>query len=296
MSTKVNKQTVLLYGRTRSGKSTQIGELAEYVNKTEGKITRLYTADRGGSESIRPYVDLGIIELIEQGNTDPWIFLNKAVRGYIRDSSGKWVPGINDNIGVWAFESLTAFADALMTSLAEKAAGGTNIGGQANISFTVTGDNESVKIGGSNMAHYNVVQTRITEECWYSQRLPGSYIVWTASASKDDDPTASGKVLGPAVVGKALTSEVPRWFNLTFRIDALPAQQGKAERHILYLGNHVDVGAGNAVGLGNTRTPLDAKPLTTNTIEPASIVKALELINGGYQEALDVIKKRLGRI
>lgn len=287
-----NKRTVLLYGRTRSGKSTQIGELAEHVYKTEGKITRIYTADRGGVDPVRPLVDLGIIEVVEQGESDAWIFLNKAVRGYVRGADGKWVKGDNSKVGMFAFESMTAFADALMASMAKKAGEGTNIGGGANVSFTVAGDGESLKISGSNMAMYGICQARITDEVWESQKLDASYVLWTASASKDEDQTAGGKVIGPAVVGKALTSEVPRWFNLSFRIDALPAQQGKPERHILYLGNSVDLAAGNATGLGNTRTPLDSTPLPTS-IEPASLVKALSLIDGSYEEATKKIKARL---
>ena len=287
------KRTILLYGRTRSGKSTQIGELAEYVKKTEGKTTRLYTADRGGIDPIRPYVDLGVIEVVAQGETDPWIFLNKAVRGQVRDAKGKWVPGVNGNIGLFAFESMTAFADALMASMAKKAGENVNIGGGANISFTVAGDGETLKISGSNMSHYGICQSRITEEVWESQKLDASYILWTASVSKDDDQSASGKVLGPAVAGKALTHEVPRWFQLSFRIDCLPAQQGKPERHVLYLGNHLDVAAGNAIGLGNTRTPLDAPDLPAS-IEPASLVKAITLIDQASEKALEVVKKRMG--
>ena len=289
------KRTVLLYGRTRSGKSTCIGELAEYIKSTTGKNTRVYTADKGSSDSIMPYVELGVVELVEQLNTDPWIFLNNAAKGNMRDEKGKWVPGNNANIGMFAFESLTAFAEALMTSLAEKAAQGTNIGGSANISFNVSGDGESLKVGGSNMAHYNVVQTRITEEVWASQRLAADYVLWTASLSKDDDSTSGSKVLGPQVVGKALTAEVPRWFGLTFRIDCIPSQASKPERHVLYLGNSVDTNAGNAVGLGNTRVPKDSKPLPTS-IEPASLVQAIKLIDSAHNEALEVIKKRLSTI
>ncbi len=287
----MSKRTILLYGRTRAGKSTQIGELAEHVFKTTGKRTRLATADRGGIDPIRPYVDLGVIDVVEQGDTDPWIFLNKVVRGYTR-KDGKWVLGDNSGVGMFAFESMTAFADALMADMAKKAAENVNIGGGANISFAASGDGETLKISGSNMAHFGVCQSRIKEEVWTSQRLAADYILWTASASKDEDPEASGKVIGPAVVGKAMTAEVPRWFNLTFRIDAIPAQSGKPERHVLYLGNSVDVTAGNAVSLGNTRTPLDTPDLPS-TIEPASLVKAITLIDGGYQGAVDKIKKRL---
>lgn len=287
------KRTILLYGRTNAGKTAQLAELAGHIFKMTGKITRLYTSDRGGLDTIRPYIDAGIIEVVEIGDTDPWIFLNMSSKGMVRTTDGKWVKGNNTNIGMFAFESLTSIADALMADMVKKAANNVNIGGGANISFQVAGDGESMKISGSNMAHYGVAQSRIKEDVWLSQRLDADYILWTAGASKDDDPEASGKVVGPAVVGKAMTAEVPRWFNLTFRIDCLPASGGKAERHLLYLGNHQDLNAGNATGLGNIRLPLDAPPITTTTIEPASLVKALELIDKGSDQALTSLKKRL---
>lgn len=287
------KRTILMYARSRSGKTTLLGELAEYVYKTTGKKTRIYTADKGGIDPILPYINLGIIEVIEQGDTPIFIFLNKAVRGQVRDKDGKWIPGDLSNIGLVAFESMTAFADGMMSYCIQKASEGVSIGGGGNVTFNVAGDGESMKVGGSNMAMYGIVQSRITDEVWESQKLPTDFIVWTASASKDEDQNAGGKVIGPSVIGKALTSEVPRWFNLCFRLDAIPAQQGKPERHILYLGNSVDLQAGNATGLGNTRTALDSTPLPAS-IEPASLVKAIEMIDKTYGQAEDTIKKRLG--
>lgn len=289
------KQTILLYGRTRAGKTTQIGELAEEVYKT-GKKTRIYTIDRGGVDSIMPYVELGVIEVVSQDDTSPWVFLNKAARGYIRDANGKWIldKKANEEIGLFAFESMTAFADALMTDLASKSAENQNVGGGANINFTVNSDGETLKISGNNMSHYNVVQMRITEEVWQSQKLDADYILWTASVSKDDDSTSTQKVLGPEVVGKKLTAEVPRWFSLSFRIDCTPASTmpPKPETHILYLGNSVDSSAGNAVSLGNTRTPKDGSDLPSS-IQPASLIKALEMIAASKASALKTIKTRL---
>lgn len=287
------RRSILLYGRTGSGKSSQIGELTEHVKRTYNKHTRLYTSDRGGTDPIRPHADLGLVEIVERGTTDPFVFWNKAVRGYVRDAQGKWVPGKNDNIGLFAFEGLTPFGDDIMAAMIKKAAEGVSIGGGANISFAATGDGESVKISGSNMAMYGVAQARITEEVWESFRLPGEYILWTASVSKEEDPNATGKVLGPAVVGKALTTEVPRWFNLSFRIDVLPATQAKPKRHTLYLGNSTDVNAGNVASLGNTRVPLGG-PEVPNQIEPASIVKAILLIDEATAKATEAIKQRLG--
>jgi hypothetical protein len=288
------KRTILMYGRSNAGKTAQIGELAEHVKKTLGLNTRLYTADKGGLDTIRPYVDLGIIEPVELGTTDPWIFLNKAVRGCVRGKDGKWVAGDNSKIGCFAFESLRSFAENLMEDMKKKAAQNVNIGGGSNISFTINSEGETLKVSGSNMAHFGVAQGRMMEEVWESQKLNAPYICWTSSVSKDEDTNAAGKILGPDVIGKALTAEVPRWFSYTFRLDVIPAQMGQKERHLLYLGNHVDVGAGGANGLGNIRMPLDSKPLEKNVIEPASIVKALELIEGGRTNAVDAIKKRLG--
>ena len=284
------KRTILMYGRSRSGKSTLIGELAESLYKETGKPTLVYSIDKGGVGPLYPYIELGIVEVISQDDSEPWIFLNNACKGKVR-KEGKWVTGTPESYAMIAFESMTGFADALMADLAVKSANGVNIGGSGNINFVVQGDGETLKVGGSNMGHYNVVQTRILDELWKSQKLNVPYIVWTASASRDDDQTAGGKVIGPAVVGKALTAEIPRHFDLTFRLDCLPAAAGKPEQHILYLGNSVDVAAGNAVGLGNTRVPLGAELPTS--INPASLVKALKAIEQAETKVMEDIKKRL---
>lgn len=285
-------RTILLYARSGAGKTTQLGELAEKVYLS-GKQSLVYSIDKGGIGPLVPYIKMGVITLVEQGETDPMIFLNKAATGQVRDAQGKWIKADFTKYGMIAYESMTGFSDAFMNLLAEKSAQGINVGGAASVSLTLTDPTgESLKIGGNNMGHYNVVQTRLLSEVWKSQKLPVEYVVWTASASKEDDPNSITKVVGPQLAGKALTAEMPRHFDLTFRMDFMPAQSGKDKRHILYLGPSIDITAGNAVSLGNTRTPLGSKPLPS-TIEPANIVKALELIEGAENEAMELIKKRL---
>lgn len=288
-----SKTTILLYGRTNSGKSAQIGELAEHVFSTTGRITRLYTADRGGVATIKPYIDLGIVDLVSIEDSNPWIFLNKATKGLVRGAGGKWVRD-DRPIGLYAFEGMRSFAEELMNDLAQQTAQGKSIGGGSNITFTISDGGENLKVSGNNQAHFGVVQNRMTDEIWASQKLDAPFIVWTSSVSKDDDLQASGKILGPDVIGKALTTETPRWFDLTMRLDVIPAQMGKPERHVLYLGSHVDVNAGNTAALGNIRLPLDAGGIGLNVIEPASIVKALDQLKGGGEKATEAIKRRLG--
>lgn len=290
-----DKKTILLYGRTNSGKTVQCGELAKHIKITTGLDTLIYSIDKGKYDVLKPHINIGFVTVIEQGDTNPWLFLSKAAQGLTRDDKGKWVKQDLSKYGLIVFEGLTAFADALMNDLADQAAGGMNIGGSASVAFKVQGDGEVMSVGGNNMSHYNVVQTRITKEVWNSQKLPVPYIMWTASVSKDDDQVNSGKVLGPAVVGKALTSEVPRWFQYTFRIDTIPAAQGRGEEHVLYLGTSIDQAAGNAVSLGNIRLPLGGGAVEP-TIKPASIVEALTRIEKASSSAEAAMRAEMARL
>ncbi len=219
------------------------------------------------------------------------MFLSKVATGQIRDDKGKWVQADLAKYYMVAIESFTGFGDALMMYLAEEAAKGINIGGAANVAFNVVSDGETLKVGGSNMAHYGICQTRLLSEFLRSQKLNVPIVLWTASASKEDDQNNGGKIIGPAGPGKALTSEVPRHCDLCLPIDCLPAQMGKPERHIIYLGNSVDMNAGNALRLGNTRVPMGAE--LPPSIEPASIVKVLEIIEEAETKVKEVMRKKL---
>lgn len=285
------KRTILMYGRTRSGKTSQIAELAEFGMVDYGLKSLVYSIDAGGIGPLGPVVDLGIVDLVLQGETNPWLFLNKVARGQVRDGAGKWVQADLSKYYMVAIESFTGFGDAIMIDMANQAGQGVNIGGQANISFNVTSDGETIKVGGSNMAHYGIAQSRLLDEFLRSQKLNVPIVLWTASASKEEDGNMGGKVIGPAGPGKALTAEMPRNCDLCFRIDCSPAKQGTPEKHTIYLGNSIDINAGSALSLGNTRVPLGVD--LPSIIEPASIVKVLKLIEEAEAKAKEVLKKRI---
>lgn len=281
----------MLYGRSRSGKTSQVAELVEYVKVKLGLKSLIYSIDAGGIGPLEPVLDLGLADLVQQGETNPWMFLSKVARGQVRDSSGKWVPADLTKYGLIAIESFAGFGDALMINLAEQAAQGINIGGSANVNFKVISDGETLSVGGSNMAHYGITQTRLLDEFLRSQKLNVPLILWTSSASKEEDGNFGGKVIGPGGPGKALTAEIPRHCDLCIPIDCTPAKGNEKEKHIMYLGNSVDINAGNALRLGNTRIPLGVE--LPATVEPASIVKVLELIAKAEIDAKEVLRKRV---
>src|SRR5690348_9501192 len=129
--------SILLYARTGAGKTAQLGKLAEDVKVRTGKNTRIYYTDDGGADTITPYVNLSIVELIRLDKSDIWVFIDKASKGYIRDSSGKWIldAKANESVGCYAFESAHSMAKKLQQDMEAKAGTGIVIGGDTNTSF-----------------------------------------------------------------------------------------------------------------------------------------------------------------
>ena len=286
-----NNLTILLFGPTGSGKTAQIGELAEYYYKNGHKITRLYSADRGGWETIKPYVELGIIEAIPMFG-EPWNWIDHAVKGD-KLQNGKWVPGIDANVAMYAYEGMTSMADSVMSWMAEASARGVNIGGGGSFSFNVKGDGDKqVKIGSNNMAHYSVAQQQVYEKSTQSQFLPGT-ILWTAGDRRGEDD-ANGGVIGPQIAGKAMTGEAPRWFKYTWRL-GVEVMPGSPASHVLYTDRHMEMNGKLAQGISNSRVPLSGTNIEIpDKIVPASLVSILELLDKRQTSAKDEIAKRLG--
>jgi hypothetical protein len=290
--------TILLYARTGAGKTTQLGVLAEDVYKRTGKITRIYNSDRGGYDTIRPYVDLGIIEVIELGAGDIWLFIDKAAQAYVKDANGKWTldKERNSKVGAYCFESAHGMAKLLQQDMEAKAARGIVIGGDTNTSFDVQGDGETLKIGATKgFQKYAIPQSTVSRAMMLSQKLDAEYVVWTAGVSKDEDDVNTTKVIGPGIIGQALTGIAPGDFNYTFRMDFVPGKGDVPPKHMIYLGPNTDINAGNATALGNIRRPIDAPPLAKMVVEPANIVTALKMVReDAAKAATEAIKKRLG--
>jgi hypothetical protein len=276
--------TLLLYGDTGAGKTAQFGEAAEHVDATLGKRSILYSGDRGGSATIQPHVDLGIVEVRSLLVGDPWVAVNAAVLGKRYNASlSKWEESDLSDVGLIGFESMSGIAEMIMVDMAKKNADGKGIGGKA--SFVISNPDGS-RLAGNTQTDYSGVQTFVTEKAWQSQAL-GPTIIWTTHVKRGQDEDNS-QVLGPVVAGKALTTVVPRWFSYTFRIDAIPSQP--RPRHVLYVEEHSEVGL---KGFGNARIPLGvALPSFKSVIEPASICAAMGQIRAAQQAALAAMKVR----
>lgn len=277
--------SVLLFGDTGHGKSTLIAELIEELYVTQGTTAAVFLADRG---SIKPYKILqehgAVTAYTPQGN--PWMWMHHALRGEVRTEEGKYEPVAKEGVGLIVHEGLTAYAELLMSAMATMSSNGTNIGGEGAWNVVLREGKDMLKVGTSNMAHYGMAQLQIREGV-LAPKPPVPHI-YTAGVRRGES-AANTPVLGPLVVGEALTGQLPRWMDYTFRC---AMTSGK---YYLHLSPHTDQHLGpRTVVLSNPRLPKAGKEVEVPpSIEPASLVKALRLLAAREAAAAKELSARL---
>jgi hypothetical protein len=273
-------RTIGLYGDTGAGKTTLAGELAKHIFKIQKKRAILYTCDRGGYESIGSLARLKVMDVSSLGsNDDPWIWIDTAVNG----------GGLTDEHGLAIFDSGTSMSEALLSAASHAPF---QIGQQRTQKFTVSKGAKNLEVAINNEAHYGVVQGFLLDAIWKSTWLTqkGVDVLWTFSVHRGEEQDRT-PILGPKLAGKALTAAIPKWFQYFFRVTSIPVA-GDVPRHILHLTEAEEL-AGLGHSFGNSRTPLGVTPLPA-TIEPASLVGAIELIEASQREADEVYARELG--
>lgn len=272
-------RTIALCGETGSGKTTLAGEYAKHIRKTRGLNTVLHSSDRGGFDSISSLVRLGVItpDVLGPGD-DPWLWIADAVKG-----SG-------EGIGLHIFDGGTSISEALLSAAAKSPF---LIGQRPNQKLTVTKGDRTLSVGTNTDAHYGVVQSFMLDQIWQSTYLilQGIDVLWTFGVHRSEEQDRT-PVIGPKLAGKALTAAIPKWFNFFFHLSSIPVDDD-VPRHVLHLTEHSEL-AGLGHSFGNARYPKEAVTPLPPSIEPASLVKALELFEAGQAEADLINKQELG--
>jgi hypothetical protein len=174
---------------------------------------------------------------------------------------------IKSTYGLFVYEGLTVMADYMMGDieggLAQRMAKGENL--NKDDSFRIT-DGE-LKLGGNARTHYGFVQRRIPTMLKNNARVP-VYKLWTAHEQRAEDELSKEVVVGPDIVGKALTPKIMGSFGHTIhlakaakRVKKKDPQTGKEVEEIVlerraYTESHYDPnGAHFAKCLANARIP-----------------------------------------
>jgi len=220
-------RTILIYGESGTFKSSNLGEIAEYLLSRFGGITRLLTADSGVAP-MQEQIDRGVIQYWDITTAkSPMGLFRKALRGYWPD---KLVNGKADEnsfrpttaeewrgiSGVFV-EGITRVADVMMQDLREK---GRDTGEPLQAKFQDSG----VNFAQASRGTYGFVQTYSQDWIGELKTLPVPWVVVTAHEGKGEDLVSKKTVFGPAIVGKAGTDKVCGWFENSIHTESYKIQ------------------------------------------------------------------------
>lgn len=251
-----------IYGGPGTAKSESCARLVEHVYKTTGKTARVVVGD--GSGLTYEHLEQANIASICDFGTRPWPqdTMQKLSSGYWpRPGTGELVPlgfklpapewpggfiweNTLENVGVYIFEGMSVAGAYIMGNvqggLAERAGRGEKIGQDSPIRIIEgvvdprTGKVEGgpgTAFGGNPPSHYNVAQRTILECLQRSKGLPVDYVLWTAHEADNNAEKDINKesIVGPEVVGKALTGSIQRNFNNTLHCVTVSKKIKKAD-------------------------------------------------------------------
>ena len=216
--------SLLLYGDTGHGKSTLIAQLAVELAK-QGKRTAVFLADKGSLKPFKLLAKHSVVDLYRpQGNA--WLWVHHALRGEVRNAQGKYqsVLALEPHTGLIVHEGLTAYAELLMSGLAEMSANGTNVGGEGAWNITIREDKDTLKLGTSNRAHYGAVQTGGKYHLHLSPHADPQLGPRTVALSNARLPLQGGSVTVPPSIEPA---------SLVKALRILQAREDAAERELI---------------------------------------------------------------
>lgn len=238
----------LIYGGPGTAKSESCARLIEHVYRTTGKTARVAVGD-GSALTYEHLVQANVVSMCEFASR-PWPqdTLQKLASGFwphpvtgvlvplgYKVGAIEWPDGVVwentiEQVGVYIFEGMSVAGDYIMGhvqgGLAERAGRGEKIGQDSPIRIiegvvdpktgqVVSGPGTA--FGGNPPSHYAVAQRTITDCLQRSKGLPVDYVLWTAHEADNNAEKDLNKesLVGPSVVGKALTGIVQRNFNNT---------------------------------------------------------------------------------
>lgn len=226
-------ELICVYGGTGSFKTAQLHFLAKYTYERWGKFTRLASCDGGGWKPLDPDIEAGLIEAwsvsaienprsimrkLSQGYWPEVVTLNGQHKIVLRPST----PETWKRIGCIAHEGLTSTANVIMRDALNKqmVVAGDQRGERGAISFDEkvnvidSSGREAVSVEKYSFAtqgNYNDAQRAVYDFTTNYRSLPCPLVYFTALEARGEEEDTKKTIIGPAVIGKAMTSQVGTW-------------------------------------------------------------------------------------
>lgn len=232
-------QSLLLYGKTGSGKTTQAALLAKYVAEKLGKKTRLIRGDPGGGKQFKDLglIDAGWVETFQFSKSEhPIAHLFRLSNGYWPrvNKAGKLEFGADDkfrttdtewnDIGCYIIDSLSGLGDILLDHVS-------NPDVDSGFKLGTSAEEDGYSYGSLAMGHYNIVYKQLYKAfvrgfC----TLPIRYLIVTAREAVVEENKFSTSY-GPSAAGPKLDSKIPGWFMDMYHLSTEVVQGTDSKGH-----------------------------------------------------------------
>ena len=212
-------RTVILYGDSGNGKSTQVYFVAERLARETGRKVRIISFENSTATVIAPLIASGQIEYLSlEGHPEPMFAMRALYRGDWRGENGspQKIADWRGKIGAYVIEGLTTASAAMLRSGQEK---GRMMREQKTDAFEVVTPGGKEIFNPASQSLYGLVQTEMLALLQAFAALPVDLVLWTAHESApglDDDGVLSR---GPALVGKAKNKFVPVYAGTVLHLD-----------------------------------------------------------------------------
>lgn len=226
-------EIIVVYGGSGSFKTAQAHFLAKYVYKKWGKRTQLASCDGGGWKPLDPDIEAGLIEAWGISSIEnPRTVMRKLSQGFwpkIVELGGQrklvlTAPDVTTwaRIGCRVHEGLTSTANIIMRDALNKqmVVAGDQRGERGAINFqeevtlldALGKEAKGVeKYSFATQGNYNDAQRAVYDFACNYRSLPCPYVYITALEARGEEEDTKKTIIGPAVVGKAMTAQVGAW-------------------------------------------------------------------------------------
>lgn len=250
-----NAKSLLIYGETQTGKTSLIGRIAREHYARTGKITRLILCDEGGPSAIQPEIDEGIIQVVDMmGDEQPQSNLMWLAKGHFPGADGRIDQKRQqlENVGIVALDSLSSAAAMIINYFIQSG---------VKISQDIVGlrEEQGLRFGNAAQSHYGATHSYILQLITAMASLPVDRVIHTALESKAQDVIDNSIILGPMIIGRALTGVIPNRMNRILHLEIAPSADGKERQYRIYFQPHID-SVLRKTWPANLRLPLDAQP------------------------------------
>lgn len=291
----------LIYGATKTRKTSMIAELAEYIWERFGKKTRVVHCDLGGYAPLEPYIEAGMIEVWPiNEEQDIILTLQRAAEGYwpsVKDGKRVLTKDGLDEVMGYAFEGVTSISDRVYDYFKGK---GIRLSQDQMFSYTVGEGQDKITYGGGSPSHIFEAQNRTMGAIQLSARLPVEKVLWTALEARGKDEGGQ-PVYGPQAIGKALGGKLGPVFGNFLHMEQLVIDKGVdpatkqvrlETRPVMYLKPHAEPTTKIPFHAG-TRAGIDYNAQLPEYLDPPSLKKLYVMIDEARDKSVERIKKMM---